>query len=448
MAPTLEEELDVLDLADTDVPQALRSYTAHKRWATRYLDTVDQLIELLQETFSNATLAQLDIALTKFESQVARLGQYSDILVQENFPKAKDHSEEVQDLEKVVKRRWKDYHIIANKAATANAPAMQEPVVNRPAAVPKIASDLKPEALQVDASAADLRQWKRQFQAFYSASNLASLKMADQIAYLETCLSKDLAKYIARETTATTPIIGDNSCFSLLDAYFNRKYPILLRRKNFFAMHQQAGQDERAFIEELQAVAEEADIASMSLEDSLCLMMLAGLTDKKLVEKLSEQEDPRFTAFKRIVDAHLHAKATGQGQAGTFKTSSSTEKKKGGNNRPPNPSSSQRREPSDREKKRRAALAGKCYRCGSSEHLGSGCSVKRDHICNKCKGKGHIPQACFPSAARATAAADQPQASEQQLQLEYQPEQSWTAHANAMRAQAAANSRPTPPILL
>ena len=127
MAPTLEEELDVLDLADTDVPQALRSYTAHKRWATRYLDTVDQLIELLQEVFSNATLTQLDTALTKFESQVARLGQYSDILVQEKFPKAKDHSEEVQDLEKVVKRRWKDYHIIANKAATANTPAMQEP---------------------------------------------------------------------------------------------------------------------------------------------------------------------------------------------------------------------------------------------------------------------------------------------------------------------------------
>jgi DNA-binding phage protein len=210
--------------------------------------------------------------------------------------------------------------------------------------------------------------------------------MADQIAYLETCLSKDLAKYIARETTATTPIIGENSCFSLLDTYFNRKYPILLRRKNFFAMQQQAGQDERAFIEELQAVAEEADIASMSLEDSLCLMMLAGLTDKKLVEKLSEQEEPRFTSFKRVVDAHLHAKATGQGQAGTFKTTSA-DKKKGGNPRPSNPTTSQRREPSDREKKRRAALAGKCYRCGSSEHLGSGCSVKRDHICNRCKGK-------------------------------------------------------------
>ena len=99
-------------------------------------------------------------------------------------------------------------------------------------------------------------------------------------------------------------------------------------------MQQQAGQDERAFIEELQAVAEEADIASMSLEDSLCLMMLAGLTDKKLVEKLSEQEEPRFTSFKRVVDAHLHAKVTGQGQAGTFKTSS-TDKKKGGILAPP-----------------------------------------------------------------------------------------------------------------
>ena len=157
--------------------------------------------------------------------------------------------------------------------------------------------------------------------------------MADKIAYLETCLSKDLAKYIARETTATTPIIGQNSCFSLLDTYFNREYPILLRQKNFFAMNQKTGQDKRAFIEELQAVAEEADIASMDLEDSLCLMMLAGLTDKKLVEKLSEQEEPRFAAFKRIVDAHLHAKATGQGQAGTFKTLS-TEKKRGGESSP------------------------------------------------------------------------------------------------------------------
>ena len=123
MAPTIDEELDVLDLSDTDVPQALRSYTAHKRWATRFLDTIDQLIELLQESFTAATLGQLHSALTKFESQVAHLGQYSDILVQENFPKAKDHIEEVKDLEKVVKKRWKQYHIIANKAATAQITA-------------------------------------------------------------------------------------------------------------------------------------------------------------------------------------------------------------------------------------------------------------------------------------------------------------------------------------
>jgi crotonobetainyl-CoA:carnitine CoA-transferase CaiB-like acyl-CoA transferase len=130
MAPTLEEELDVLDLLDTDVPQALCSYTAHKRWATRFLDTTDQLIELLQETFTAATLDQLQSALTKFENQVAHLGQYSDILVQENFAKAKDHAEEVKDLEKVVKKRWKSYHVIANKAATAQtaaAPAAAAP---------------------------------------------------------------------------------------------------------------------------------------------------------------------------------------------------------------------------------------------------------------------------------------------------------------------------------
>jgi hypothetical protein len=198
------------------VPQALRSYTAHKRWASRFLETADQLIELLQEKFAAPTLDQLHAVLTKFENQVACLGQYSDVLVQENFAKAKDHSAEVSDLEKVVKKRWQNYHIIANKGATsqnAAAPA----AAPRATPAPKIASALKPDLLQTDASASDLRQWKRQFEAFYSASNLASFKMADQIAYLETCLSKDLAKFIARETTATTPIIGQNSCFSLLD---------------------------------------------------------------------------------------------------------------------------------------------------------------------------------------------------------------------------------------
>ena len=112
---------------------------------------------------------------------MAHLGQYSDILVQENFAKAKDHAEVVKYLEKVVKKRWKSYHVIANKAATAQ------------------------------------------------------------------------------------------------------------------------------------------------------------------------------NAFQRIVDAHLHGKATGQGEAGTFKTVSTTDKKKGGES--------------------------------STKHLGSGCSIKRDHVCNRCKGR-------------------------------------------------------------
>ena len=58
------------------------------------------------------------------------------------------------------------------------------------------------------------------------------------------------------------------TCLSVLTRIFKKKYLLLLRRKNFFSMTQQAGQDKLA--------ANESDIAALTLQDVLCLVILTG----------------------------------------------------------------------------------------------------------------------------------------------------------------------------
>ena len=174
---TMDDKLEILDITDVDVNQALRSYTAHKQWVTRNLWTSVQLLGLLKDNFAASTIENLQVRLTRCTHQVTYLSQYSDVLVQEKFAKAKDHVDEVNEHRELMAKHWTDYHVIANTAKKENpAQAAAHPC---PTSAPKIANDLKPEALQADASASDLRQWKRQFQAFYSASILATCKMAN-----------------------------------------------------------------------------------------------------------------------------------------------------------------------------------------------------------------------------------------------------------------------------
>ena len=77
--------------------------------------------------------------------------------------------------------------------------------------------------------------------------------------------------------TAQTGVLGPNSCVPKLTEIFKKKYPLLLCRKNFFQMSQQAGQDKKAFLEHLKCAAAEADIEGMNLDDELCLTLLSGI---------------------------------------------------------------------------------------------------------------------------------------------------------------------------
>ena len=73
--------------------------------------------------------------------------------------------------------------------------------------------------------------------------------------------------------TATTCVLrAGMSCLTMLTNIFRQKYLLLLRKKTFFIMEQQAKQDKRSFLESITAAAGEEDIQGMNLGDMLCLV--------------------------------------------------------------------------------------------------------------------------------------------------------------------------------
>jgi hypothetical protein len=438
--------MESLDLSEIDLEGALRKYAAHKGWLHRATKKLKSLLEVLAASYSWELANELKNELDRAETQLSYMAQVTDWLEQQEYEHVANYTVEVGKEEKFVDKCYTDFNKIRGDKNKRDAEVLQG---NRQAQAPvhgvKLMSDLKPEQLQVDSSTTDYKQWKRQFSAYFSASNLDGARVPDQHAYLESCLHKDLAKVISREATQTTPTLGENSCMSILDRVFKNKYPIILRRKSYFSMSQKSGQDERAFLEDLRATADEADIAGMSLNDALCMQLLTGLQDKRLVEKLGEVEEPNIEEFTRIVNAHMHAKASTLSQSN--KTAAKPANKKGGgkqNPQQPQSSSGSRPQLSEKEQSRRRFLYNKCLRCGEQGHFIKDCTVPSSVNCNKCKSRGHIARACNAPQARA-ADSTQPD----QLQITYSPEgeEGWKAAANMVHS-AAAHSQPTPTMLL
>ena len=53
---------------------------------------------------------------------------------------------------------------------------------------------------------------------------------------------------------------------------------------------------------------------------------------------------------------------------------------------------------SEEEKRRRKVFKGKCFRCGSSDHMQPACKLPSSITCNVCNKPGHISPVCSQSA--------------------------------------------------
>ena len=146
----------------------------------------------------------------------------------------------------------------AHKRAVTGAARAAPPPINRPnqdgVGNMKLIGESKPDNLTHDSSAGDLRVWRKKFESYYAASNLQLCRLSVQQAHLLNCLDRELSLQLDSSIQATTPVLGAGvTCLSVLTGIFEKKYPLLLRSKNFLSMTQPTGQDERSFAASLTA---------------------------------------------------------------------------------------------------------------------------------------------------------------------------------------------------
>lgn len=431
----------------TTLETALRKYSGHKRWVTKYASKVNKLMGLIETQYDRRADEKLEYNLQRAENEIAALSQVAEYLKQLRYDKYKDHLEDVEKLESDIEKAWEVYNVNSHKRATQNVPASPKtrpPPVESANSV-KLASDLKPDTLCHDGTAGDLRLWQTKFEAYYHASHMHLARIQVQQAYMLNCLDRELGQQLTSSMDAQTPVLGARSCTAKLNEIFKKRYPLLLRRKMFFQMSQQAGQDERAFLEQLKEAAAEADIESMDVQDAICLCLVTGLKDIRLKEKLGGLENPNLNSFSLLIDSHMHAKATA-GDTAVGNRAAVQNQNKGRNK----PNSSGNKGPSEAEKKRRQVMKGKCFRCGSSDHFANVCQLPKDIKCRKCGTQGHVLAACV-SAGQARQASDQPEP----LAIEYQvpspqvqQQSAQIQYAHARFAAKDNNSKPTPPLML
>ena len=71
-------------------------------------------------------------------------------------------------------------------------------------------------------------------------------------------------------------------------------------------------------------------------------------------------------------------------------------------------------------KKRRAKFKGRCFRCGSGDHMVPQCKLPSNITCNSCKQSGHVSAVCERASTVRATIVDNP-ADPNQLQLQYLP---------------------------
>ena len=134
--------------------EALRSYTSVKGHRTRVEREIGNLLRLLSATYSAPSENRLNESLEKLQTHTHRLSDIAEYLASLKYAKAQDHRDEV--LNKCSDEVFKIQHDRHASTARDNNPPQAAPAPRVSASKPS-SSELKPEKLTHDASAATFR---------------------------------------------------------------------------------------------------------------------------------------------------------------------------------------------------------------------------------------------------------------------------------------------------
>ena len=115
---------------------------------------------------------------------------------------------------------------------------------------------------------------------------MQDMSLREQQAHFLSCLTPTLEARMNSVITQNTKVLPKDdqvvpSCFDLLEKEFLLTYPLVNRRHDFFVCSQPANQKLTDFILDLKKLSEEADLESLTPEDTIVFKVLAGTKNQE-----------------------------------------------------------------------------------------------------------------------------------------------------------------------
>ena len=152
---------------------------------------------------------------------------------------------------------------------------------------------LKPSfTLSFDNSPTELATWGTQFQSYFDASKLQNLPVAQQQAFLRQGLHPDIWSSIQHKINNQTPVfpnpldLEEESCQGFIEEAFQTQYPLIMRRYELYTYKRQGNQTFTNFYAKLKEQAGAAQLDQMDMNDYLIFLVIAGVNDMKIKDKI------------------------------------------------------------------------------------------------------------------------------------------------------------------
>ena len=392
---------------DFDVPAARRRVGPLKSHITRIGKSIDNLGEFLASATSPSAGAREDISRLRVKLEVS-WARLEDLLIslQTHDDTEAHQSGYGQSLEEY-SGRYNDY---VRKCLEMAPPAPMPATPSRGApSIPvggssshtqvKVNTALKPFILKKESTPVEFRLWKEKMLTYYTSSRMDIATLPEQQQYCRACISTQVDALIADKITDATRVCpdvdgiadssGGDDIMSILEGEYALKYPLFTRRLDFFRYEQRKSQTFSEFSAGLKALANEADLFDMRMDDILKMRYITGTCDVSLRERLLKESDKDLREWDDIGRSFEAATSSLQCLSRDSATAAAVQNRNRGKKKQTGKKGSQ-----DIPPKTANDLKGLCRRCGDSKHNTKDCP-REDLTCFTCGKPNHTSRVCM-----------------------------------------------------
>ena len=115
-------------------------------------------------------------------------------------------------------------------------------------------SELRPDALSIDATLIEFREWLATFKSYFYGSNIQNDHISGQQAIYKQLLNPELRRRVSPECDTDTPVFTPNlnpnniaSLIAITEKYLKKEHPLNFRRAQWLHARQGDGEDFNCF---------------------------------------------------------------------------------------------------------------------------------------------------------------------------------------------------------